>query len=122
MKKKTSELIWQDKQHQVLLEMIDELNDRQADISVFRRLHEYAESHFSLEEEYMMQLDYPHREEHIKAHDKFRNELDTMMQNVHEYDETFRKALAEFLSKWLKGHIFGIDKQLEAFILESDKK
>lgn len=120
--KKTSELIWQDKQHQVLFELIDQINSSNVDANVFRQLFEYAENHFSLEEEYMIKLNFPGTEEHIRAHDKFRAELESMMQEFTSYDELFRKALSEFLSEWLKGHIFGIDKKLEEFILKSSYK
>lgn len=119
---KTSELIWQDKQHQVLFELIDKINKSEVNASVFRQLFEYAENHFVLEEEYMKQLDYPGMDEHVRAHDKFRSELDCMMQEFTSYDERFRQALSEFLSKWLKGHIFGLDKKLEDFILKSSFK
>lgn len=120
--KKTSELIWQDKQHQILLELIDQIDDNIVNDSVFRRLHDYAENHFMLEEEYMRQLNYPAIGEHIAAHNKFRFELNNMLQSFHDYDNGFRQALAEFLRGWLKGHIFGIDKELEDFILKSDVK
>lgn len=119
---KTSELIWQDKQHQRLFELIEQINADQVDASVFRRLHDYAEQHFSLEEAYMHQLDMPNKQLHIDAHNKFRYELDNMLANYQNYDAPFRDALATFLSEWLKGHIFGIDKELEAFILDSDSK
>ncbi len=119
---KTSELIWQDKQHQKLFELIDKINENNVDENVFSELFEYAENHFSLEEEYMIRLDYPEIDDHVKAHDKFRNELKTMMQEFSTYDDLFRKALTEFLSKWLKGHVFGIDKRLESFILNSPYK
>lgn len=120
--KKTSQLIWQDKQHQKLFELIDEINAEHVDSTVFRRLCDYAEHHFVLEEEYMIRLDYPGTQQHIDAHNKFREELGCMMANYRDYDEAFRETLSVFLSKWLKGHVLGIDKQLEAFILESDMK
>lgn len=120
--KKTSELIWQDKQHQVLFELIDQINTSQIDVSIFQRLYDYAENHFAMEEEYMRKLNYPHAEAHIRAHDRFREELDIMMQNCHSYDDQFCHVLAEFLNEWLKRHVFGIDKQLEAFILMSNFK
>lgn len=120
--KKTSELIWQDKQHQELFKLIDLIDSSNVDARVFRRLHDYAENHFMLEEEYMLRLEYAHFEEHKRAHDKFRTELDSMIQECANYDEKFRQALSVFLSEWLKGHIFGIDKQLEDYILKSDYK
>jgi hemerythrin len=120
--KKTSDLIWQDAQHQQLFQLIDDINHASVDDSVFQRLFDYAENHFRLEEEYMTRLNFPDAKEHIHAHDKFREELTIMMRDCSEYDEVFRLALSEFLTGWLKGHIFGIDKKLEQFILQSDKK
>ena len=120
--KKTSELIWQDKQHQVLFELIDQIKTAEVDESVFRRLYDYAENHFTVEEEYMKQLNYPSLDQHIQAHNRFRDELDDMMEAHPHYDSHFRQALAEFLSNWLTSHIYGIDKKLEAFILKSTYK
>lgn len=120
--KKTSELIWQDKQHQKLFELIDEINAKKIDMTVFGRLCDYAENHFLLEEEYMYRLKYPKTDEHLEAHNRFRDELESMMNNFYNYDESFRETLSVFLSEWLKKHIYGIDKELEAFILKSDKK
>ena len=119
---KTSEIIWQDKQHQVLLKLIEQINAVPMDESIFHRLHEYAELHFCIEEEYMRQLDYPHLQDHVEAHNKFRSELDTMMQEFTDYDDIFRQALSEFLREWLMIHILNVDKQLEDFILKSDVK
>ncbi len=119
---KTSDLIWQDKQHQVLLDLIEEINSTQTDITVFRRLYDYAENHFTVEEEYMRQLGYPEMDAHIEAHDRFREELQDMMEACAQYDESFRAALAEFLHSWLVSHIFGIDKELEDFVQKSKFK
>ena len=116
---KTSDLIWQDKQHQVLFELIDDLESGNNDPAIFSRLTDYAENHFVLEEEYMRQLDFPGMEAHVRAHDRFRSELQSMMDQCHSYDAQFRETLAEFLRQWLRGHIFGIDKHLEEFILNS---
>ena len=118
----SSQLIWQDKQHQVLFELIDELRSGVADRSIFSRLHDYAVNHFVLEEEYMKRLAYPQAEAHISAHDKFRRELGSMVANCHEYDESVRESLSLFLFEWLTRHIYGIDKQLEKFVLESGCK
>jgi hemerythrin len=119
---KTSELIWQDAQHELLFELIDQIKEKQIDSSVFNKLHDYAEFHFSLEERYMEALDYPGREEHVAAHNRFRKELATMLADHHEYDEALRKSLSLFLREWLKRHVLGIDKKLEQFILDSKLK
>ncbi|MBY4676639.1 bacteriohemerythrin [Marinobacterium arenosum] len=119
---KTSELIWQDTQHRVLFELIDQLRAQEIDASVFEKLTDYAEHHFALEEAYMRQLEYPGMDEHIAAHNKFRRELNTMLEQHHTYDEALRHSLSMFLREWLKRHVLGIDKQLERFILESKQK
>lgn len=118
----TSELIWQDQQHQTLFQLIDEIKAEQVDLSTFTRLIDYAEHHFSLEELYMQQLNYPDYEAHFQAHNKFRNELLKMLDGHQEYTPELREMLASFLSEWLKRHIFGVDKHLEAYILASERK
>ncbi len=120
--KKTSDIIWQDKQHQILFQLIDQLGMKDVDAQVFVSLCHYAENHFSLEEEYMAQINYPYAREHIMAHDKFRKELKTMLEQHHEYDEALCQSLSLFLTEWLTRHVFGIDKKLEEFILASKRK
>jgi hemerythrin len=118
----SSQLIWQDKQHQMLFELIDEIRCDSADMSIFSRLNDYAVNHFALEEEYMKRLNYPHAAAHIHAHDKFRRELEALVEFRHEYDETVKASLSLFLTEWLQRHIYGIDKKLEKFVLESHHK
>ena len=119
---KSSELIWQDKQHQMLFDLIEQIEEGVSDKSVFGQLTFFAESHFNLEEEYMRRLGFPGLEAHLQAHNRFRSELDSMMEACEHYDPQFCQVLAEFLREWLTGHIFGIDKQLEAFIIKSELK
>ena len=120
--KKTSDLIWQDTQHQILFELIEELKSHSASPEIFTKLTNFAENHFTLEEEYMRQLHYPNIEKHIAAHDRFRSELQVMTQNPSEFDIQMRETISIFLKEWLTRHIFGIDKDLEAFILNSNQK
>ncbi len=119
---KTSEVIWQDAQHQQLFRLIDQIKESRVDNSVFKKLNDYAEYHFMLEEQYMLQLDYPDRDAHKEAHNKFRRELATMLEEHQSYDEDLRKSLSLFLREWLKRHVLGTDKKLERFIMESNSK
>lgn len=119
---KTSDLIWQDQQHQVLFELIDEIKAKHVNSSTFERLTDYAEHHFLMEEAYMQELHYPEYEAHLKAHNKFRAELYKMIDEQHSYDEGLREMLSTFLAEWLKRHIFGVDKKLEDFIMLSTRK
>ena len=117
--RKTSELIWQDAQHQVLFEILDAIGRPGAEPGVLDQLKQYSETHFSLEERYMELLDFPGREEHCRAHDRFRAEIGALLATEVEQDQAFRELISTYLTEWLTRHVFGIDKELEAFILAS---
>jgi len=119
---KTSDLIWQDTQHQMLFKLIDDIKIEPFDRNVLTRLQLYAEHHFSLEETYMAELNYPGINAHIKAHDRFREELGAMIDTQANMNKALQDSLSLFLSEWLRLHVLGIDKKLEAFILESSSK
>lgn len=119
---KTSDLIWQDTQHQMLFRLIDEIKIEPFDPALLTKLQLYAEHHFSLEETYMIELGFPDTDEHVKAHDRFREELAAMVGTEICMNKPLQDSLALFLSEWLRLHVLGIDKKLEGFILESDSK
>jgi hemerythrin len=119
---KTSELIWQDTQHQILFKLIDQIKEYPFDREILNQLRLYAEHHFYLEEAYMVKLDYPEAETHMKAHDRFREELTILVETQDSMDSALQDAVSLFLSKWLKLHVFGIDKDFEAFVLKSNVK
>ncbi|MCP4877763.1 MAG: hemerythrin family protein [Gammaproteobacteria bacterium] len=116
---KTSNLIWQDTQHQALFELIDKIKEVPFDPEVLTRLKLYAEHHFVLEEAYMRILDYPEATDHIEAHDRFREELKAMLETDPTMHQALQVSLSDFLYKWLDLHVFGIDKKLEEFVLKS---
>lgn len=120
--RKTSDIIWQDTQHQVLFELIDRIKEVPFDPDILIQLKLYAEHHFILEETYMQLLEYPHRDEHIEAHDRFRSELEAMLETDPTMHESLQVSLSDFLYKWLKLHVLGIDKKLEDFVLKSSVK
>ncbi len=119
---KTSDLIWQDTQHQALFDLIDRIKETPFDPDILVRLKLYAEHHFVLEETYMKQLDYPGFEAHLEAHNRFREELAAMMDTDPTMHPALQVSLSDFLYKWLKLHVLGIDKKLEDFILQSKSK
>ena len=120
--RKTSDIIWQDSQHQVLFEILDLLKQPTADRRVLCKLNDYTEYHFALEEQYLLELDYPGRAQHVLAHARFRDEISGLLQDGSEPDAEFRSIISTFLTEWLTRHVFGIDKELEDFILQSAQK
>lgn len=119
---KTSDLIWQDTQHQMLFKLIDEIKVEPFDREVLNKLQLYAEHHFSLEETYMAELDFPGIAEHVRAHDRFREELSAMVNTQLSMNKALQNSLSLFLSEWLRLHVLGIDKKLEDYILRSNSK
>lgn len=119
---KTSDIIWQDAQHQVLFEILDLLKEPAGDRQLLCKLDAYIEYHFALEEQYMLVLDYPGRIAHEKCHAQFRQEIAQLVQGEQELDAQFRELIATFLTEWLSRHVFGIDKELEDYILQSSAK
>jgi hemerythrin len=117
--RKTSDLIWQDAQHQVLFEILDLIREPGTDSQVFFKLKEYTENHFALEERYMELLDFPGREAHVAAHNRFRSEIEELLAEEQAPDALFREVVSTYLTEWLTRHVFGVDKELEAFILRS---
>jgi len=120
--KKTSDIIWQDAQHQELFKLIDQLKSEALSSDIFRRLDNYAENHFLLEEEYMSQLNYPDMASHILAHNSFRKELKEMVRTQGEFNEETKNSISIFLTEWLTRHILRVDKKLEQFVLDSEYK
>jgi hemerythrin len=120
--RKTSEVIWQDTQHQVLFDLLDQIAQEDSSLDVLHQLKRYAENHFALEEKYMQQLEYPGYAEHLEAHNKFRVQLAAMLEEYTAHDCSSRQLISTFLTEWLKRHVFGIDKKLEEFIFESDAR
>ncbi len=119
---KTSDLIWQDTQHQALFDLIEQIKEVPFNPDVFQKLRLYTEHHFVIEENYMKALGYPGMEEHIIAHNRFREEMAAMIDTDPSISPALQNSLSDFLYKWLKLHVLGIDKELEAFIQASDQK
>ena len=119
---KTSDIIWQDTQHQALFDLIERIKDVPFDPGILDQLKLYAEHHFVLEETYMRELRYPQIDAHLEAHDRFREELEAMLETDPSMHESLQISLSDFLCKWLKLHVLGIDKELEDFVMKSDHK
>lgn len=120
--RKTSDIIWQDAQHQVLFEILDLIKDAGSDSQVLFKLKDYTENHFALEELYMTELEFPGRDAHIESHNRFREEIDELLGQGEQLDDQFREIIGTYLTEWLTRHVFGIDKELEDFILQSDTR
>jgi hemerythrin len=111
-----------DKEHQLLVGMLNELNDamrwgkgKAVVGNIIEGLISYAGSHFRNEEKYFDMFNYPKAISHKKEHSDF-------VAKVCEFRTGFEKGklgltieVLFFLSDWLRKHIKGSDKEYGPF-------
>lgn len=121
-------VIWQDFQHRQLIDLFQkvmEAKNNDTDQNLYRYtvafLAMYVNHHFSLEEQYMEQYDFPGREEHIREHKAFIKELKAFRSENNTYTSEGADKLIKKIGEWIMGHILDIDKQLGEFIIGYEK-
>ena len=104
-----------DKQHRVLLDYFNLIEDAVAAGGTWSslhfiliQLHEFARIHFSVEEALMHLFGYPEVADHMGLHQAFFIKLKELEQQSLKTDVT--KGTVEFLHNWLVQHILGADK------------
>ncbi len=110
-----------DKQHQQLIQMINELHDAchqgtgKAEMSkMMGFLGDYVQTHFSHEEDIMEQTQCPARAKNKLAHDKFVQEFQKLAAAFEKTGETtvVLLQLRQLVASWLTNHICSIDTKL----------
>lgn len=119
-------IIWQDFQHQELLEQMYSLRyavlergqvDQIREIIGFLDL--YVKDHLGIEEKYMEMYDYPEFGSHKKQHEKFINDIEMMKLQTDNPENFLQSAqLCYELNQWFVNHVATIDKKLGEFLKE----
>ncbi len=107
-----------DAQHKKLIDLINKLNDawkedfKREDVrSVFMELIEYTKYHFTSEEKYMEENNYPDLEAHKKQHQSFVNKLNKLQSKCSFNSKEAYTDLLSFLSNWVVVHIMHSDQE-----------
>jgi hemerythrin len=118
-----------DKQHKKLVNLINQLHDAMAQgkskeimSEILKELANYTVEHFSTEEKYFKQFNYPDAAAHIAEHKKF---VDTVKQFQNEFNSgkvMLSMKIMNFLKDWLINHIMGTDQKYSAFFNEKGLK
>ncbi|MFW9887568.1 MAG: bacteriohemerythrin [Candidatus Thorarchaeota archaeon] len=117
-----------DEQHKMLIERINNLSNAVAKsmghtkiIETLLFMTEYTDFHFSTEERYMKELDYPAMENHLKQHEEFKSMLNTLEEDFREDGATkvVSKSINTFLGNWLLNHIKVVDVNFGKFFKET---
>jgi hemerythrin len=120
-----------DTQHEEIFHRIDELRSairagraREALFNTVAFLEEYIDEHFSVEERYMRQYDYPGILEHIKEHERFKEDFEGFktrlaeLEAAGEFTSFLEIEMERKLSAWFGEHITTIDKKLGVYLAE----
>lgn len=114
-----------DQQHKKLIDMLNELHGamltgKSKDVlsKILDGLIDYTGYHFTNEEKYMNQYNYPEYQLHKLEHDK-------LVKQVLDFQSDFRSGkigisvqIMNFLKEWLMNHILGTDKKYGPFFNE----
>lgn len=112
-----------DKDHMVLLDLINQLHDAYAADKgleamdfCFKTLMDYTKGHLKDEEILMEEHNYPGLKEHKAAHEKMKRDLtDLHTRYLETEDENICLELLGYLTNWWHFHILEVDKAYEDF-------
>lgn len=116
-----------DKQHQQLIEMINNLysaflsgeaNDKA--LEVVNEMINYTDYHFKSEEKYFDQYNYPETEKHKEIHKSFVDKSVELKEGLKSGKVTVSYEIMTFLRQWLIDHIMGEDQKYTKFFKENN--
>ena len=118
-----------DRQHQVLVNTLNDANARLASLvtrdlleDITRDLLSYAIYHFETEEALMREYDYAgvsgdDAAKHQQEHRNFSQQVVSLREGLRDGRLVSREDLLSFLNNWLVNHILHTDKQFGEFLL-----
>ncbi|MCF8169227.1 MAG: bacteriohemerythrin [Rhodoferax sp.] len=118
-----------DDQHKILVNMLNEANERLDEsttrdvlLEIVKDLISYALYHFDEEEELMIHTRYPQTpcQQHMEEHRAFSERVTTIQRELVQGTLIHRDELIGYLNNWLINHIMGTDKRFESFVLASE--
>lgn len=107
-----------DKQHKKLCSIINELYEAYIKTVetyklaiILKELKEYSKYHFTTEEKLFAKYNYSLKEEHIKEHQSFKDEINKFVKKYNEDDAMLAQDMLDYLKDWLLNHILNEDKK-----------
>ena len=110
-----------DAHHKEILHKIDELivackenREKPAVIELLAFLNHYVDRHFAVEEGLMERNDSPNTKEHLRQHDRLREDLRTLIAQCAQEGVTLGVATntLKLMYLWLRDHIQLMDKEM----------
>ncbi len=115
-----------DLQHKKLIDLIngfyDHINQGSQKVKMLeliKSLKDYTVFHFSTEEKYMKQYNYPEFSNHKKEHEIF-------IKKVHDFEDRYMNGkliltieITNFIKDWVTNHIMNTDKKYSEFLVRN---
>ncbi len=77
---------------------------------------QYTAVHFTTEERYFRDYDYPHAATHKQEHDDLAEQVRILQEDFKAGKTAISVQIGEFLRQWLTGHILGSDLKYAPFL------
>jgi len=118
-----------DDQHKVLINMINEFyenirvkSNKELISKLIKEMKEYTQTHFSNEENYFKQFNYPEYESHKKEHVAFVDKVIDIEKRFNDGTLVLSFEITNYLKDWLKEHIQGTDQKYSEFLIKNGIK
>ncbi len=113
-----------DEEHKKFIDIINkafvakEHNDNPEEVKeLLKGMANYALTHFTTEENYMIKFNYPGYKYHKEEHHDFTMTTIDNLRKIIKGDYQITKEILEYLKRWLVNHIQGTDKKyVDCFI------
>ena len=113
-----------DEQHRRWVDIINELHDSlmgQKGVNnltrkILNEMIDYAQFHFTFEEEYLKKIGYPELEVHAMKHNSFMEDLISQSQQEKRGDLVLNSKVMKILTNWLQDHILEEDRKYKEFL------
>jgi hemerythrin-like metal-binding protein len=106
-----------DEQHQVLVEIINEVyrakmddSGKKAIADIIAKLIQYTKTHFAMEENLMKEYGFSYLEAHSSFHRVFESKVEQFFNDFKSNEELLSDDILQFLRDWLLNHIMNTDK------------
>jgi hemerythrin len=118
-----------DKQHKVLVELINEMfitvRDKKINLSVHSQIEKliiYTQEHFNYEEKLLEKVGCDFLEHHKEIHKKLLKEAIELKEQIENNPDKISSDLYLFLRNWLIDHILKEDMQYKEYLSEANEE
>jgi hemerythrin len=115
-----------DFQHKKLIDLINSFYDhinqgsqKEKMLELIKSLKDYTVFHFSIEEKYMKQINYPGYMNHKFEHDKFIGTVQNFEDRYKNGKLLLTVEITNFIKDWISKHIMGTDKKYSDFFIKN---